>query len=131
MNKGGRKGGMALRLGLLLLAALVLWTAGGGSGVYSAVPAGPVGSGGMGAGDPDVVNLVASQDTHIQRYAPSDNFCGSNRLWVGWKQSYRALLAGTYVPYKMLGVNFMVMALIFVGGVAFFRHRSQQLVDLL
>lgn len=50
---------------------------------------------------------------------------------AGVIESYRALLSGSYIPYKLLAVNFIVAILIFSIGLVFFRNREQKIIDLL
>ena len=50
---------------------------------------------------------------------------------AGVIESYRALLAGDYIPYKLLTFNWIVAVGILIGGFYFFKKREQRIVDLL
>jgi len=50
---------------------------------------------------------------------------------AGVIESYRALLAGNYIPYRLVAANLLVAGILFLAGVSFFRRREEKLVDLL
>lgn len=50
---------------------------------------------------------------------------------VGVIETYRALLSGNYIPYKILGWNFLVAFGVLVFGVYIFKKREHRIVDIL
>ncbi len=50
---------------------------------------------------------------------------------AGVIETYRALLLGDYIPYKLLACNFFVAVGLLFLGILFFRTREQRIVDLL
>jgi len=50
---------------------------------------------------------------------------------AGVIESYRALLVGNYIPYRMLATNILISGVFLFSGIAFFRWREQRLIDLL
>jgi lipopolysaccharide transport system permease protein len=50
---------------------------------------------------------------------------------AGVVETYRALLAGTYIPYKLLECNFCVAGFLLLFGIWIFRKREDQIMDLL
>jgi lipopolysaccharide transport system permease protein len=50
---------------------------------------------------------------------------------AGVIECYRALLAKTYLPYRLLAANMVFAGVIFIVGVVFFRKRAQKIVDIL
>jgi lipopolysaccharide transport system permease protein len=50
---------------------------------------------------------------------------------AGVIESYRALLAGTYIPWKLLGGNFLMMIVVLILGIYIFRRREREIIDLL
>lgn len=50
---------------------------------------------------------------------------------AGVIESYRALLVGNYIPYRMLVSNILISSVVLFSGVSFFRWREQRLIDLL
>ncbi len=50
---------------------------------------------------------------------------------AGVIESYRALLIGDYLPYRLLASNFIAAFLLLVGGIVFFKKREQKIIDLL
>lgn len=65
------------------------------------------------------------------RYGPTLKIFLNLNPMAGIIESYRAVLAGTYVPYRMLTWNFIVTLVILAVGIYFFRRREQRMVDLL
>jgi len=62
----------------------------------------------------------------------------SRWLWAAWInpmagviETYRALLAGTYIPYKLLAMNTGVAVALAIFGVCFFQRRVQRIIDIL
>jgi len=50
---------------------------------------------------------------------------------AGVIESYRSLLGGTYLPFRLLAINIIVMLVILVVGISVFRSREQKIVDML
>ena len=65
------------------------------------------------------------------RWGEALMMCAYLNPMYGVIESYRALLAGNYIPYRLVGVNFLVASALLFCGVAFFRRREERIVDLL
>lgn len=50
---------------------------------------------------------------------------------AGVIETYRALLVGDYIPYRMLGANTVVALLLLAVGIWFFQKRIQRIIDIL
>lgn len=65
------------------------------------------------------------------RFKESLSFLLYMNPMAGVIESYRALLSGDYIPYRILAWNFLVATVLLVVGIYFFRKREQRLVDIL
>ncbi len=59
-------------------------------------------------------------------------------LWTAWLnpmagviEAYRALLTGTYIPYRLLAVNVGLASVLLLVGIWFFQRRIQRIIDVL
>ncbi len=86
MKRSRRGTRMALRLGLLVLGVLALWSAGGAAPPPTGAQPGPS------ALATETISLPVSQDTYMEQYLPTANHCGDRGFAVGIKRTFRALL---------------------------------------
>ena len=47
------------------------------------------------------------------------------------RETYRALLVGAYIPYRLLAINTAVAVTLLVLGAWFFQKRVQRIIDIL